>query len=58
VCSPLDRGGVLDKMAFGSCIQESIAQAVTAVNAPALTAVHSAKTKGALLVRVASLQSR
>ena len=57
VCSPFDRGGILDKMAFGTCIQKSIADAVTAVNAPALTAVYSAKTRSALLVRVASLQS-
>jgi UrcA family protein len=58
VCSPFDRGGPLDKMVFGSCIQKSIADAVTAVNAPQLTAVYSAKTRSAPLVRVASLQSR
>jgi UrcA family protein len=58
VCAPFDRGGALDKIAFASCIQKSIADAVTAVNAPALTAVYSAKTRFALPVRVASLQSR
>jgi UrcA family protein len=58
VCSPFDRGGPLDKMQFASCIQKSVADAVTAVSAPALTAVYSEKTKGALPVRVASLQSR
>jgi hypothetical protein len=58
VSSPFDRGGVLDQIEFGSCIQKSMADAVTAVNAPALTAVYSAKTRSALPVRVASLQGR
>jgi UrcA family protein len=58
VCAPFDRGGALDKIEFASCIQKSIADAVTAVNAPALTAVYSAKTRIGLPVRVASLQSR
>jgi UrcA family protein len=58
VCSPFDRDGVFYKMEFGSCIQKAVADAVTAVNAPALTAVYSAKTRSALPVRVASLQSR
>jgi UrcA family protein len=58
VCAPFDRGGPLDKIEFASCIQKAIADAVTTVNAPALTAVYSAKTRIALPVRVASLQSR
>ncbi len=58
VCSPYDRGDPLENMEFASCVRQSIADAVSAVNAPALTAVHSSKTKGALLVRVAALRSR
>lgn len=58
VCSPLDHGGPLDKTGFASCVKKSIADAVTSVNAPALTAVYSVKMRIAPLVRVASLQSR
>ncbi len=58
VCSPLDRGDPLENIEFNSCVRQSIADAVSAVNAPALTAVHAAKTGGTPLVRVASLQSR
>ena len=58
VCAPLDRGGALDRLEFGYCIRKSTSDAVTAVNAPALTAVYSAKTRIALPVRIASLPSR
>jgi UrcA family protein len=58
VCSPLDRGSVLDKMEFASCVQKALADAVTAVNAPALSAVYNAKMNKALPLRVASVQNR
>ena len=58
VCAPLDGGGALDTIVFGYCVRKSITEAVTAVNAPALTAVYSAKTRIALPVRIASLPSR
>lgn len=58
VCSPFDRGDPLENMEFAACVKKSIADAVATVDAPALTAVYSAKMRIAPPVRFASLQSR
>ena len=58
VCSPFDRGRPLENREFASCVKKSIADAVTTVDAPALTAVYSAKMRIAPPARFASLQSR
>jgi UrcA family protein len=43
VCSPLDRGDLSAKMHFNACINKAVADAVTAVNEPALLAIYIAK---------------
>ena len=44
VCSPYDRSGLEAKTRLNACIDKAILGAVTKVNAPALSAVYSAKT--------------
>jgi UrcA family protein len=44
VCAPLDGRSLDDKHLFSICTQQSIARAVTAVDQPALAALHALKT--------------
>jgi len=54
VCSPYDRSGLEAKMHLNACIDKAILGAVTKVNAPALSAVYSAKTGKEVPTRLAS----
>lgn len=59
VCSPYERSGSLSaKMHLNACINKAVADAVTAVNEPALLAVYIAKTGKTLSSQIASLQYR
>ena len=44
VCVGLDGRSLIEKEQFSICIKQSIARAVTAVDQPALTALHAIKT--------------
>jgi UrcA family protein len=57
VCSPYDRRGLSTKMHLNACIKKAVADAVTAVNAPALSAAHIAKRGESLPPQLASLQN-
>jgi UrcA family protein len=43
VCSPYEAGGFAAKMHLDACINEAISKAVTTVDVPALSRVHSAR---------------
>jgi UrcA family protein len=58
VCSPFDDRNLARKMRLDACIHKSVADAVTAVNEPALLAVYSAKMGKTQPKPVASLQNR
>ena len=58
VCSPFDDRNLGRKMRLDACIHKAVADAVTAVNEPALLAVYSAKMGKTQPKRVASLQNR
>jgi UrcA family protein len=58
VCSPLYHGDLSSKMHRDTCVQQSIADAVTKVNQGALFAVYNAKNSRPLPVIVASDQPR
>jgi UrcA family protein len=53
VCAPFDRGGLSVKLHRDACVDNAIADAVTAVNEPALLAVYGTKTGKTPPVRVA-----
>ncbi len=58
VCSPYDRSGLGAKMHLNACIDKAILGAVSKLNAPALSAVYSAKTgKDVPTTRLTTLQS-
>jgi UrcA family protein len=48
VCSPLSHGDLSSKMHAEGCMHEAIADAVSQVNQPALTAVYNARNGGSL----------
>jgi UrcA family protein len=48
VCSPLDHGDLSSKMHAEACMHKAIADAVSQVNRPALTAVYNARNGGSL----------
>jgi UrcA family protein len=58
VCSPFDGSGLSAKMHLDACVHKTVADAVSAVDEPALLAVHNAKMGKAVPARVASLQVR
>jgi UrcA family protein len=59
VCSPFDGSrGLSAKMQLDACVKKAVADAVTAIDKPALFAVYSAKIGKTLPARVASLQNR
>lgn len=59
VCSPFDGSrGLSAKMQLDACVKKALADAVTAIDKPALFAVYSAKMGKTLPARVASLQNR
>jgi len=58
VCSPYDRSGLSAKLHLDACVKRAVADAVTAVNEPALFAVYSAKMGKTAPVRIASLHYR
>jgi UrcA family protein len=58
VCSLYDDRNLARKMRLDACIHKAVADAVTAVNEPALRAVYSAKMGKTQPKRVASLQNR
>jgi UrcA family protein len=58
VCSPFDGTGLSAKVRLDACVKKAVADAVTAVDRPALFAVHSAKLGKTWPVRIAALQYR
>ena len=58
VCSPHEVGGLAAKMHLDACINKAISEAVTTVDAPALSGVYRAKVGTSLPTRLASRQSR
>jgi UrcA family protein len=58
VCRPLDHGDLSSKSRLAACVHNAIADAVTSVNQPALTAVYSAKYRQPLPVMIAAQSSR
>jgi UrcA family protein len=58
VCSPFEGRDLAVKVHLDACIHQAVADAVTAVNEPALLAVYRAKMGKTQLERVASLQNR
>jgi UrcA family protein len=48
VCSPLNRGDLSSKMHAKACMHKAVADAVSKVNQPALTAVYNARNGGSL----------
>jgi UrcA family protein len=48
VCSPLDHGDLSSKMHVTACTHKAIAEAVSQVNQPALSAVYNARNGGSL----------
>jgi UrcA family protein len=54
VCSPLDHGDLASKMHARSCTHRAIADAVSQVNQPALTAVYNARNGGSLTMIAAA----
>lgn len=58
VCSPFDGRDLSAKVHLDACVKKAIADAVTAVDEPALFAVYSTKTGKTVPTRVASLQNR
>lgn len=58
VCSPFEGPGLMAKAHLDACIHKAIADAVMAVNEPALLAVYSAKLGKTQLLRVTLLQNR
>lgn len=58
VCSPFESsGGLSAQMQRNACINRAVADAVTAVNAPALLAVYIARTGKTLRSQIASLHA-
>jgi UrcA family protein len=58
VCSPFEGSGLSAKAHLDACIHKAIADAVIAVNEPALLAVYGAKLGKTQPARVTSLQNR
>jgi|SRR5271170_6427413 len=58
VCSPFEGPGLWAKAHLDACIHKAVADAVIAVNEPALLAVYIAKLGKTQPVRVTSLQNR
>ena len=58
VCSPFEGPGLWAKAHLDACIHKAVADAVIAVNEPALLAVYSAKLGKTQPARVTSLQDR
>ena len=58
VCSPYGASGLAAKTHLDACINEAISNAVTTVDAPALSRVHRAKTRTSLPTHLVSLESR
>jgi UrcA family protein len=58
VCRPLEHGDLASKSRLAACVHKAIADAVTTVNQPALTAVYNAKYSQPLPVMIAAQSSR
>jgi UrcA family protein len=58
VCSPYEAAGFAAKLYLDACINKAVSKAVTTVDAPALSLVHSAKMGTSLPTGLVSLESR
>jgi UrcA family protein len=58
VCRELDHGDLSSKLIFNRCVHQAIANAVAAVDQPALYSVYNAKNPAAKPVMLAAGQSR
>jgi UrcA family protein len=58
VCWPLDHGDLSSKMKLAACVHKAIADAVTTVDQPALSAVYNAKNSPSLPIMIAAEHSR
>ena len=58
VCRELDHGDLSSKLIFNRCVHQAIANAVAAVDQPALYSVYSAKNPAPKPVMLAAGQSR
>jgi UrcA family protein len=58
VCRPLDHGDLSSRVHMAACVQQAIADAVTTVDQPALSAVYNAKYRQPLPIMIAAQSNR